>query len=198
MKYVTFAVFFILTLAVLANSQSPPPDPQKTTSSNGYVRPDAGTRFKRYVKGMFGPEAIGESLLSAGISTWRNSPSEWGDRSEGFGRRFASSTGKSIIKGSVVYGLDEALKLDSTYYRSKDRSLRGRLKNALISPVTARDVNGKRVFGFPRIAGTYTATIVAANTWYPARYGYKDGLKSGTIWLGLSAASNLIREFVWK
>ncbi len=70
--------------------------------------------------------------------------------------------------------------------------------NALLSPVTARDKNGKRVVGIPRIVGTYTGSIIAAETWYPARYDYKDGLKSGTYSLGMNAVFDLIKEFVWK
>jgi hypothetical protein len=200
MKYFTFAVFFILILAIFAYSQTPTPTPtpSQPTTQNGYVRPDAGTRFKRYAMSMFGPTAIGKSIVSAGYSTWRNSPEEWGDHWEGFGRRFASGMGKNVIKSTVTYGLDEAFKLDSHYYRSKDKSVGARVRNALISPVTARDKRGKRVFGFPRIVGTYTASIVAAETWYPARYNYKDGLKSGTISLGMNAAFNLVKEFIWK
>lgn len=200
MKYFTFAIFFIFTFAILANSQTPSTSPTQstTTTQNGYVRPDSGTRFKRYVNSMFGPVAIGKSVVSAGYFTWRNSPEEWGDRWEGFGRRFASGMGKNIIKETTIYGLDEAFKLDSSYYRSKDKSVGARVKNALISPVTARDKNGNRVFGFPRIVGTYTASIVAAETWYPARYNYKDGLKSGTVSLGMNAAFNLVKEFIWK
>jgi len=165
---------------------------------NDYVRPNAKTRFRRYAMGMFGPMALGKDVLNAGWSTWRNSPEEWGDHWEGFGRRFASSVGKGIIKNTVSYGLDESFKLDSHYYRSKDKSTGARIKNALISPVTARNRNGDRVFGFPRLVGTYTASIVAAETWYPARYNYKDGLKNGTISLGLEAAFNLVKEFIWK
>jgi hypothetical protein len=198
MKYFTFAAFFIFVFSIFANSQTPTPTPSQPTTQNGYVRPDSGTRFKRYVKGMFGPEAIGKNIVSAGYFTWRNSPEEWGDHWEGFGRRFASGMGKGVIKETTMYTLDEAFKLDSAYYRSKDKRVSARIKNALISPVTARDVHGKRVFGFPRIAGTYTAAIVAAETWYPARYSYKDGLKSGTISLGMSAAFNLVKEFIWK
>ena len=165
---------------------------------NGYVRPNSRTRFKRYVKSMFGPLALGKRVLTAGYGTWRNSPEEWGDNWEGFGRRFASSTGKSIIKNTTMYALEEAFKLDSRYYRSKNKSVGGKLKNALISPVTARNAEGKRVFGFPRIFGTYTSSIVAAETWYPSRYSYKNGLRSGTISLGMNAAFNVVKEFIWK
>jgi len=147
---------------------------------------------------MFGPVALGKRVLSAGWSTWRNSPEEWGPHWEGFGKRFASGTGKTIIKSTAQYGLEEAFKLDSHYYRSKNTSVGARVKNALISPVTARDENGRRVFGFPRIIGTYTGSIVAAETWYPDRYDWKNGVRSGTISLGMNAAFNLVKEFIWK
>jgi hypothetical protein len=174
------------------------PNPSPAAAQNGYVRPDGKTRFKRYVNSMFGPMALGKRVVTAGWATYRNSPEEWEPTWKGFGRRFASSTGKSVIKNTTQYGLEEAFKLDSRFYRSKKKDFGSRLGNALISPVTARDKNGNRVFGFPRIVGTYTASIVAAETWYPSRYDYKDGLKNGTVSLGMNAAFNIVKEFIWK
>ena len=165
---------------------------------SGYVRPDSKTRFRRYVSGMFGPMSLGKSVLSAGYATWRNSPEEWGDNWEGFGKRLASGVGKNVIKQTTMYGLGEALKYDSRYYRSEKKDRGSRVGNALISPVTARNQRGKRVIGVPRIVGTYTASIIAAETWYPSRYDYKDGLKNGTVSLGMNAAFNLFKEFIWK
>jgi hypothetical protein len=147
---------------------------------------------------MFGPMALGKSVLSAGYATWRNSPEEWGDNWEGFGKRLASSVGKSVIKHTTMYGLDEALKYDSRFYRSEKKEFGSRLGNALISPVTARNEKGNRVIGIPRIVGTYTSSVIAAETWYPSRYDYKDGLKNGTVSLGMNAAFNVIKEFIWK
>lgn len=178
--------------------KEPKQQTQQDDTQAAYVRPSANKRFKSYVNGMFGPVAVGKNLATAGISTWRNSPEEWGDKWEGFGRRFASNMGKGIVKQTVSYGLEEAFKLDSKYYRSKKKDVGSRVKNALLSTVTARDQNGKRVFGFPKIAGTYAASITAAEMWYPSRFDYKDGLRSGTISLGFSAAFNLVKEFVWK
>ncbi len=170
----------------------------QTGSRKGYVRPDPKTRLRRYVMRMFGPTAIGKSALSAGWSTWRDSPEEWGDQWKGFGKRFASSLGQGVIKHSAIYGLDEALKYDSHFYRSEKRDVSSRITNALLSPVTARDKDGKRVVGVPRLVGTYSSSIIAAETWYPARLSYKDGLKNGTVSLGMNAVFNLIKEFVWK
>jgi hypothetical protein len=168
------------------------------TAPPKYKRPDAKTRFNNYLKSMFGPMALGKHVASAGFSTWRNSPEEWGEKWDGFGRRFASNVGKSVIGTTTVYVLDEAFKLDSKFYRSQNKKFGARLKNALLSPVTARNEQGKKVFGFPRIAGSYVSSIVSRQAWYPSRYDYKDGLKSGTISLGTNAVYNLIREFVLK
>ena len=168
------------------------------TAPAKYARPTSKASFNYYVKSMFGPMAFGKTVLSAGYSTWRNSPEEWGDHWEGFGKRVASSLGKSVIKHTIIYGLDETLTLDSRYYRSEKKDVGSKIKNALISPVTARNSSGKRVFGTPRIVGTYASSIIAAETWFPGRYNYKDGLKNGTVSLGMNAAFNLVKEFIWK
>lgn len=189
---------------VSAQNGSTTPAPTATPSVSGasgsdvYTRPDAATRQKRFVNSMIGPVALGKMVATAGISTWRNSPEEWGTKWEGFGRRVASNFAKNAIKQTTKFGLDEALKFDSHYYRSKNKSVGARVTNALISPVTARDKNGKRVIGVPNLVGTYASNIIAREAWYPDRYNWKDGVRSGTISLGFNAAFNLVKEFIWK
>jgi hypothetical protein len=48
------------------------------------------------------------------------------------------------------------------------------------------------------LLGTLAAPVVAREAWYPDRFGYKDGLRSGAISLGINAAVNLFREFTKK
>ncbi len=201
-------VLFSATSIAVAQQPAPTSTPQivSTTqpgllgpkSSTDYIRPDAKTRRNKFIKSVVGPFAIGKMVATAGISTWSNSPEEWGTKWEGFGRRAASNFGKNAIKQTTTFALDEGFKLDSHFYRSRNKSVGGRVRNALISPVTARDRNGKRVFGFPRIAGAYASSIIAYETWYPDRYNWKHGVRSGTVSLGFNAAFNLFREFVWK
>jgi len=191
----------IATSVTDQNQNSDLPAASKSTSmasTTAYVRPDAAARRKRFVNSLIGPVALGRMVFNAGVSTWTNSPEEWGTHWEGFGRRFASNLGKNGIRQVTSFGLDEALKYDSYFYRSKNKSVGARLKNALISPVTARDREGKRVIGIPRIAAAYTSSIIAVEAWYPDRYNWKDGLITGTTSLGFNAAFNLFREFIWK
>jgi hypothetical protein len=200
-----FTLLLFLTTVFYTNAQNTEPkdttvkpQTQTTKKDDEYVRPDSKKRFRCYVKSIVGPMAFARTTVSAGFSTWRNSPHEWGEKWEGFGRRFASGLGKSAIKNTTQFGLDESFKLDSAFYRSKKPKFGGRLADALASPFVARDTKGKKVFGFPRVVGTYTANIFAAETWYPSRYTYKDGLKSGTISLGFTAAFNVFKEFFRK
>jgi hypothetical protein len=170
----------------------------KQTTSSSYTRPTAKKRFSRYVNSMVGPFSLARQVAASGIATWRNSPEEWGGQWEGFGKRLASNFGKNVIKQTTIYGLDEALKLDSGYYRATGKSTGAKIRNALISPVTARTPSGKRTIGIPRIAGTYAGNIIAREAWYPDRYDWKDAMRNGTISLGIGAAFNLFKEFVWK
>lgn len=165
--------------------------------NNWYVRPDRKKRFNDYVNSMVGPVSLARYAATAGMTTYRNSPSEWGDKWEGFGRRFASNLATGSIQKTVQYGLDEALKLDSKFYKSRKRTISARMRNAVFSAVTARDPKGKRVFGAPKLVGRVVSKVVAAEAWYPERYNYVHGLKGAAISTAISVGVNLFREFVF-
>lgn len=168
----------------------------KPTSPEPYVFPTHRQRFKRFVSSTVGPFSLGRTAISAGVNQWRDHPEEWEQGASGFGKRFASSFGKHAIQQTVTYGLDEALNLDTGFRRSTRTGFGPRLKDALLENVTSRNRKGERVVAIPRFAGAYTSSIIRAETWYPARYDYKDGLRSGTTSILTGFAFNLIREFV--
>lgn len=199
------AIFALSVFAMNASAQaeaspspSPTPEPLSSPSVSQYQRPTAKVRFKRFVDDTVGPVTLARTVVTAGWSTYRNDPEEWGGQWEGFGKRVASNMGKNFIQQSAIYGLDEALKLDSHYYRSTKKDAGSKVKNALLSTVTARNKNGKRVVGVPRLVGTFGSNIIAAEAWYPDRYNWRDGARSATVSLGFNAAFNLFKEFIWK
>jgi hypothetical protein len=173
-----------------ANTAKSDPDPFKT-----YEFPTHRERFDRYVKDTVGPFRLARTAVSAGLNQWRDTPEEWGQGMKGYGRRYASSFGRNVVQQTVTYGLDEAFGLDSDFQRSNRESFGARVKHALLETVTSRTKSGKRVVSAPRLAGVYTGGIVAAETWYPERYGYKDGLRMGTNSLITGFGINLVREF---
>src|SRR5215213_9597308 len=76
------------------------PQPQPTPAST-YVFPDKHQRFRRYVKSMVGPFRLGRTAFSAGINQWRDNPEEWEQGASGYGKRFASSFGRNVIRQTV-------------------------------------------------------------------------------------------------
>ncbi len=163
--------------------------------TGNYTRPNANERFKKYAGRTFGGYALLGTVVSAGFAHLIDSPEEWENDSRGFARRVGSAFGKTVFEETTVYGLDEALKLDSNFYRSNRRDFGSRLKNAFLTTFTARKESGKRVIGIPRIAGALTSNIVAAEVWFPRNYDYKDGLYYGAASLGVDVLVNLFREF---
>ena len=169
-----------------------------TNNNNGYVFPSAKRRFNRYVKSTIGPFSLFRSAASAGIQQWHNSPEEWGQGMEGYGKRFGSTVGSNAIRQTVTYGLSEAFKLDTGFEKSKHTKFWPRLKDALVQNVTSRTRSGKRVLSAPILVGTYAGTIIPSETWYPERYSYKDGLRGGSYSLLFGFGINIVREFFFN
>lgn len=201
MKRLILAAAMVSLLSVIGSAQTTGSDQQQGTVVSGgsdYERPKPSERAKKYFKSMFGPVALASVGGIAAVGTIRNRPEEWGKKPEGFGRRFASGMAQNVIRQSFIFGLDEALSVDSGFYRSKKRDLGSKVSNALLSTVTARNKSGKRVVGAPRIIGSFAAPVISRELWYPDRFNYKDGLKSGAVSLGINALVNLFREFTKK
>ena len=174
-----------------------PTNPATAKAQNGYVRPSANDRFKRYLNNTIGTGLIGVGI-NAGINQIAEVPPEWERNGKGFARRFASAFGENAIQETVAYGLEEALKLDGKFYKSRKRDFGSRFKNGLLSGFTARTTSGKRVFNPSPIVGAYAANVISTGTWYPKRYNYRDGLRQGTQTIAFSAAFGLLNEFLFN
>ncbi len=177
-------------------SQTSPPT--KQISPAPYVRETKKERFKDYIRNVVGPYSLLGTAVFAGIFQYRDLPPEWENDSKGYARRFASALGILAINETTVYALDEAFKLDSDYYKSTKKTIGGRLQDSIVHTLMARKPDGKRVFGFPRIAGNYSSAIIADTTWYPKRFGVKDGIVDGTYSIGVDILFNIAREFLFK
>lgn len=169
-----------------------------STTNQNYVFPTPRERFRRYVKSVVGPTSLLQTSVGAGINQWRDHPDEWEQGASGYGKRFASSLGKTAIRQTVVYGLDSAMGLDTGFKKSTRKGFGPRFEDALLENITSRNRSGERVPAVPRFVGIYTSQIIAKETWYPERYNYKDGLRSGTRSLLTGFGINLIREFVFN
>jgi hypothetical protein len=168
----------------------------KQPTSEPYVFPTKRERFNRYVKSTVGPFTLVYTGALAGINQWRDNPEEWEQGASGYGKRYASTFGRNAIQQTVTYGLDSALGLDTGFKKSTRKGFFPRMKDALAANIMSRTRTGKRVISVPRLTGVYTGAIIAHETWYPSRYDYKDGLRSGTNSLLTGFGLNLVREFI--
>jgi hypothetical protein len=169
----------------------PAPNPSDT------VRPAGPERFRNFVLDAAGPVVLLETIGLAGIAQTSDTPVAWGGGARGFGKRYASLMGQSVIQESVAYGLSEALAVDSRFHKSKKHGLLPRAGDALLQAVTSRRTNGDRVLSAPLLA-SYTAGGIGMMAWYPDGYTYKDGLRFGGLALTSRAGVNLIREFILR
>jgi len=198
----------LAAMPVLARSQSllPSEDPSATSAITTagkpdltYVRPTEGTKLKNYSFDAFGPYPIAVVGVAAGINQWTNSPPEWGQGAEGFGERFGSNFAIAAIDTTTRYGLAEAFKEDTLYYRCDCRGPFPRLRHAVISTLTGRrGEDGHRVFSLSSLAAPYAGSMVAVYGWYPNRFGAKDAFRMGNYGLLSYMGGNIALEFFYS
>lgn len=184
------------TTVAMVSPQSKSGQTGANQTTSPFVFPTKRERFNRYVKRTVGPFSLLREAVSAGINQWRDNPEEWEQGASGYGKRYASAFGRNVIQQTVIYGFDSALGLDTGFKRSIRKGFFPRLKDALAANITSRTMTGKRVISVPKLAGVYTSAIISHEFWYPSRYNYKDGLRSGTRSLLTGFGINLVREFI--
>lgn len=195
----------LATLSVMAKSQSLSYSESSpvtaATSVSGqavlvYVRPTARTKLNNYIFDAYGPYPIAGAAVAAGISQWSNAPPEWNQGAEGFTKRFGSDFAIAAIGTTARYGLAEAFKEDTLYYRCECSGVWPRTSHAVTSALMARrGEDGHRVFSFSALVAPYAGTMTAVYGWYPNRYGAKDAFRMGNYGLLAYVGENLALEF---
>jgi len=164
-----------------------------------YIRPTGEIKLRNYLFDAFGPYPFGVSAVAAGIDQEDNSPPEWKQGAEGYGRRFASDFGTSAITTTTRYALAQVLREDTLYYRCECRGVFPRFGHAVISTFTGRHGDdGHRAFSFPALVAPYAGTMTAVYGWYPSRYNAMDGFRMGNYSLLGYVTENLALEFLYS
>jgi hypothetical protein len=164
-----------------------------------YARPTEKTKLRNYFFDAFGPYPIVGSALAAGVNQEDNSPPEWRQGMEGYGKRIGSDFGIAAVATTTRYGLAEAFREDTLYYRCQCTGAFPRLGHAVISTFTSRrGEDGHRVFSFPALVAPYAGTMTAVYGWYPGRYDAMDGFRMGNYSLLVYVAGNIALEFLYS
>jgi len=202
---ISVAAVFV-TLSMTARSQSlsfsegplsAAPTPFTGQFDLTYTRPTHGTKVRNYIFDAYGPYPIAGAALAGGINHLSNAPPEWRQGAEGFGKRFGSDFAIATVATSTRFGLAEALKEDTLYYRCECSGAWPRLAHAVTSTLTARrGEEGHPVFSVPALIAPYAGTVTAVYGWYPNRFGAKDAFRMGSYSLLAYMGGNIALEFL--
>jgi hypothetical protein len=195
----------VMNAQLLADSKGPAgssSEVEMTIPSPGqfvYVRPTAKIEFHNYLFDAFGPYPIVGAAIAAGINQADNTPPEWKQGAEAYGKRVGSDFGIAAVTTTTRYTLAKAFGEDTLYYRCECKGAFPRLRHALISTFTARrGEDGHRVFSLAALVAPYAGTMTAVYAWYPGRYNASDGFRMGNYSLLGYAGGNVALEFLYR
>lgn len=168
---------------------------QVSTQAQQYEPLTAAERAKWFGSSAFGPSTLAFSTVSAGLSTWRNAPEEWGPGWEGFGKRYGSSFGRRVIAKGVEAGAGALWGEDPRYRRVGEGPVSRRIGNVAKMTFLSYDRSGNTMPGYARFAGLSVSSY-AATAWLPDRQR-DTGDFFARIAVGLTGriTGNAMREF---
>jgi hypothetical protein len=149
-------IFLLLTLAlpvspVFAQAAPSVPAEHETTIDKifGMVAPEEPSqlteakRFHLYLLSAGGPIPILGEAIGAGVSQWENSPEEWGQGWNAYGKRFGSNLAYNGIRQTITYGVSAAFHEDNRYFASHKNGFWSRTGYAALSTVVAQHPDGR-------------------------------------------------------
>jgi hypothetical protein len=156
----------------------------------------AHQRLHRYLKDTVDPIAFLRSGASAGFGQWRDRPKEWGDGSEAFGKRFASSYAEHLTSATLMFGASSLLHEDNRYLPSGLTGLSPRLRYALESSVLARHNDGTRHVSISKL-GAFLGAALISRRWQPhSSRGMGSAVSNFGVTMGVAAGFDVISEFL--
>jgi hypothetical protein len=162
-----------------------------------YKRATQAAMLHNYHLEAFGPYPIAGAAFTSGINHLTDSPPEWRQGVDGYGKRFGSNLGIATVRTTTRYALAQVLKEDTLYYRCECKGVLPRLGHAAISTLTGRrGEDGHRVFSFPALVAPYAGTMAGIYGWYPSRFGAKDAFRMGNYSLLAYMGGNISLEFL--
>lgn len=153
-------------------------------------------RLKIYSEDLISPFHFFLAGASAGITQLQDSPREWGEGAEGYGKRFANYYASATVANVLQMAGEDILHEDNFYYGSGERGVWRRLKYAVKSSVLARGSDGSQHFSISQVGSTAGAAFIS-RLWQPRSHDSAgDGAVSFGIAMATNAGVNVLREFL--
>ena len=154
-----------------------------------------GGKINYYLKSSFGPASIFTSAFSSGFNQALDSVPEWGQGMEGYGKRFASSTGRKAVENTTRYGLKIMLREDPRYFYSDREGIRLRTLHAIGEVFVAHKDSGGTRPDYSYFAGLASGVYISRQ-WHPEnRRNATDYIQDAAVSIGIQCAKNVFTEF---
>src|SRR5882724_7816115 len=155
----------------------------------------SGQKFKLAVQ-YLNPYTFAFVAADAGINQARNSPSEYGQGAEGYGKRYGAGFADGLIDGILVTGVyPSVFHQDPRYYRLGDGTFSHRTGYAVSRILVTRQDSGRRAFNISEIMGSFTSAAIGV-TYYPkSERDFSDVAERAGIQFGFDAGFNVLKEF---
>jgi hypothetical protein len=160
-----------------------------------YVRPTTHDLFVDYANDTYLLNGFVRSTVRALYTQARDEPDEWGTDIAGYGQRYASSEGITVINGNVRLGMELLFHEDLRYYPCRGCSIKRKIGNALLAEFTARhDSDGHRFFTLTPVISDFSGPIIAHSVWYP-NYDPFGGVVATRTVFATRVGLHLFQEF---
>lgn len=156
---------------------------------------NSGQKFKLAVQYLT-PYTFVFVAAEAGVNQARNSPSDYGQGAEGYGKRYGAGFADGLTAGLFVTGVyPTLLRQDPRYYRLDSGGLTRRFGYAASRILVTRQDSGRSAFNFSEVLGSFSSSTLAM-TYYPrSQRTFSDVAERAGIQFAFDAGFNVLKEF---
>ena len=183
----------LLTGAVAVRAQDGAPD-AKPADATAKAAPSIPPH-KPILERLFSMQALTATVPGAILQQVHDWPDEWGKKRLGFEKRLGSLYGQFVIGVLIEDGVKAIHREDTRYRRLGRGNFFKRMGHAITDTVTARQPDGGRTVALSTPANAYGSWAIAT-LWSPRELRNAESIfEWGTAGMGVSAGTNLAREF---
>jgi hypothetical protein len=132
----------------------------------------------------------------AGFNQARNSPKEYGQGAEGYGKRYGAGLADGLTDGVFVTGVfPSLLHQDPRYYRLGDGTFSHRTGYAFTRILVTRQDSGRKAFNFSEILGSFSSSALAVAYYPESQRDFSNVAERAGIQFAFDAGFNFLKEF---
>jgi hypothetical protein len=161
-----------------------------------WAPPTPEERWRVYFRSVvLSPGAFLRSGMSAGFSHSADTPRDYGQGLQGYGKRFGNTFLTFTLQDTAGQALSAAAGYEMRYVQCKCTRFLPRIGHALKWSFVTYNKDGKQVFNWPILVGAYAVGMVST-AYTPNQKWSAEGIRSGHNAIYFGFLSNLVQEFL--